>query len=189
MQPILHHIATVVQPALRNYQASEKALTDALSRDASAAGAARQDVMLAARQAVDLLHHLSDFVLKEPSASAAMEAFKHIEDVRSAVEEKCVFLRTEKSIADVGLLRDVAEVFKHHRPDRPSATVKVSSDVVAISTGFAQLRFGEGKYGGAEQVIVTKKDGDKRALSSVLQNVFDAWVTLLGQPLPPIGRY
>jgi hypothetical protein len=30
MQPILHHIATVVQPALRNYQASEKALTDAL---------------------------------------------------------------------------------------------------------------------------------------------------------------
>jgi hypothetical protein len=67
MQPILHHIATVVQPALRNYLASEKARTDALSRDGSAAGAARQDVMLAPRQAVDLLRHLSDFVLRAGS--------------------------------------------------------------------------------------------------------------------------
>jgi hypothetical protein len=32
-------------------------------------------------------------------------------------------------------------------------------------------------------------NGDKRALSSVLQNVFDAWMTLLGQPLPPISQY
>ena len=36
--------------------------------------------------------------------------------------------------------------------------------------------------GGVEQVIITTKDADKRALSSVLQNVFDA------QPLPPISR-
>jgi hypothetical protein len=189
-KPILDHIDDVVRPALRKYLAAEQGLTDALQSEVGGgACTARQDVMLAARQAVDVLHHLSDFVLKEPSASAAMGALEHIEDVRSAVEAKCVFLRTAKPVADVRLLRDVADAFKHHRPDRPSATVKVSSDVVAISTGFAQLRFGEGKYGGAEQVIVTKKDGDKRALSSVLQNVFDAWVTLLGQPLPPIGRY
>jgi hypothetical protein len=49
--------------------------------------------------------------------------------------------------------------------------------------------WGEGKYGGAEQVVITTKDGNKRALSSVLQNVFDAWMTLLGQPLPPISQY
>jgi hypothetical protein len=186
MQPILHHIATVVQPALRNYQASEKALTDALSRDGSAAGAARQDVMLAARQAVDLLHHLSDFVLKEMSPTLR---FTKIEEVRSTVGAKCVFLRTAKPVADVGLLRDVAEAFKHHRPDRPSATVAVSTDVEPISIGWGQARWGEGKWGGVEQVIITTKDGDKRALSSVLQNVFDAWMTLLGQPLPPISQY
>ena len=29
----------------------------------------------------------------------------------------------------------------------------------------------------------------ERALSSVLQNVFDAWMTLLGQPLQPISEY
>jgi hypothetical protein len=51
------------------------------------------------------------------------------------------------------------------------------------------MRWGEGKYGGAEQVIVTTKQGDKRALSSVRQNVFDAWMTLLGQPHPSISRY
>lgn len=51
------------------------------------------------------------------------------------------------------------------------------------------MRWGEGKYGGAEQVIVTTRDGAKRALSSVLQNVFDAWMRLLGQPLPPISLY
>jgi hypothetical protein len=51
------------------------------------------------------------------------------------------------------------------------------------------MHWGEGKYGGAEQVIITTKNGNKRALSSVLQNVFDAWMTLLGQPLSPISQY
>jgi len=48
---------------------------------------------------------------------------------------------------------------------------------------------GEGKYGGVEQIIITSKTGSRRALSSVLQNVFDAWTTLLGKPLPPISEY
>jgi hypothetical protein len=142
--------------------------------------------MLAARQAVDVLHHLSDFVIKELSPPT-LELAK-IEDVRRAVDAKCVFFRTTKPVADVWLLRDVADAFKHHRPDR-TTTVMVSTDVVPIGSGWGQLRLGEGKFGGAEQVIVTKKDGDKRALSSVLQDVFDAWMRLLGQPLPPISQF
>jgi len=56
-----------VRPALRKYAASERVLTDAqLAGDAAATVIARQDVMLAARQAVDLLHHLSDFAWKKP---------------------------------------------------------------------------------------------------------------------------
>jgi hypothetical protein len=80
-------------------------------------------------------------------------------------------------------LRDIADAFKQHRPDQPSATVTVSTDVVLIGTGYGQMRCG------AEQVVVTTKDGRKRVLSSVLQNVFDARLTPLGQPLPPIGGY
>src|SRR5258706_3856 len=186
-QMILDHVASVVRPALRKYLTAEGALTDALeSKNPSAVTAARQDVMLAARQAVDVLHHLSDFVLNEPSPTLA---FAKVEEVRSEVEARCVFLRTAKPVADVGLLRDVADAFKHHRPERTSATVEVSTDVVPISIGWGQARWDEGKWGRAEQVIITTKNGDKRALSSVLQNVFDAWMTLLGQPLLPIGRY
>jgi hypothetical protein len=187
MRAVLNHIATVVRPALRKYLAAEKSLTNALiSKETETIATARQDVMLAARQAVDVLHHLSDLVFKEPSQAMA---FANLDAVRSAVEAKCLFLRTDKPIADVGLLRDVADAFKHHRPDRPSATVRVSTDVVPIGSGFGQMRWGEGKYGGAEQVVITTTDGNKRALSSVLQNVFDAWLRLLRQPLPPINQY
>lgn len=85
------------------------------------------------------------------------------------------------------LLRDVAVAFKHHRPTRGSVTV--STDIVPAGSGFGMLRFGEGKYGGVEQVIVTIDTGERRALSSILQDVFDAWMTYLGQPLPPINQY
>lgn len=187
MRPILDHVVKIVRPALRRYLASEKVLTAALaSGNANAVANAREDVMLAARQAVDVLHHLSDVVLKEPSPDLS---FAKIEDVRRAVSAKCVFLRTSRQIADVELLRDVADAFKHHRPDRSSATVRVSSDVVPIGSGWGQMRWGEGKYGGAEQIVISTKDGGKRALSSVLQNVFDAWMHLLGQSLQPISEY
>ena len=187
MKRILEQIDGVVRPALRKYLMAERALTEAvLSHDAVAIDAARQDVTLAARQAVVELHHLTDFVLKEPSASLH---FADIAGIRSAVEAECVFLRTGNPVADVSFLRDIADAFKHHRPDRASATVASSADIVPLSLGFGEGRFGEGKYGGVEQFMVTKKDGDRRALSSVLQNVFDAWMTLLGQPLSPIGEY
>jgi hypothetical protein len=182
------HIDNVIRPALRKYLAAEKTLTNAHnSKDADATRMARRDVLLAARQAVDVLHHLSDFVLKEPSPALT---FKDLHEVRSTVAAKCVFLRQQANpVADVALLRDVSDAFKHHRPDRPSATVAVSTDVVPIGSGLGQIRWGEGKYGGVEQVVITTKDGGKRALSSVLQNVFDAWMTLLDQPLPPISEY
>jgi hypothetical protein len=51
------------------------------------------------------------------------------------------------------------------------------------------MRFGEDKFDGVEEVVITKKDGDMRALTSVLQNVFDAWMTLLKQLLSPISVY
>jgi hypothetical protein len=182
---VLDHISKVVRPALHKYLEAERALTETLEKKPCAAANARQDVMLAARQATDVLHHLSDFMLKEPEPGLS---FAKIEDVRSAVSAKCVFLRSRQSVGDVALLRDVADAFKHHRPDRASATVRVSTDVVPVGSGRGEMHFGEGKYG-AEQVIVTTTDGNKRALSSVLQNVFDAWMSLLGEALPPIGQY
>ena len=116
MQPILDHIAAIVRPGLRNYATAEKALTDAqLANDAVAIADARREVILAARQAVDGLHHLADFVFNEPSP--ALPKFRDLEAVRRTVEAKCIFLREPGvPVKDVTLLRDVAVAFKHHRP-------------------------------------------------------------------------
>jgi hypothetical protein len=138
MQPILDHIDDVVRPALRRYMAAQDASTAALqSNDPGAVGAARQDVMLAARQAADVLHHLSDFVLKEPSPALA---FANIEDVRKAIDGNCAFLRTSAAVTDIGLLRDVADAFKHHRPDRSNARVSVSTDVVPVGSAHTRAQ-------------------------------------------------
>jgi hypothetical protein len=111
--------------------------------------------------------------------------------VRAAVQSHLIFLREPKApyVDDVTLLRDLADAFKHHKLGRPNATVDGADAIIMTGTGWGKLRWGEGKWGGAEQVIVKRKNGDQRALSSVMQNVFDAWLTLLGQPPPPIGEF
>jgi hypothetical protein len=188
MQVILDHLNGIIRTALRTYLATERELDIANEAgDPAAIREVKGRVKLAARQAVDLLHHFADFVFKEPDP--ALPAFKNPGDARNAIRPLCVFTRTTTAVDDVSLLMDVADAFKHHRPDRPSATVDVSFAITTSFGGYGELRYGEGKYGGAEQTIVTRKTGERRALSSILQNVFDAWMTYLKQPLPPVSQY
>jgi hypothetical protein len=188
MKAVLDHMNGTIRPALRSF-----VVADAAFMNAQKAGAgveeARQAVMLATRQAAIELHHFSDFVLNNPSAP--LPAFADLPAIRAVVQDKLIFLREPKapSVDDVRLLHDVADAFKHHKLDRKNATVDGAEAIVMTGTGWGKLRWGEGKWGGAEQVIVERKSGDLRALSSVLQNVFDAWMTVLGQPLPPINQY
>jgi hypothetical protein len=189
MQRIVNHLDNVVRPALRRYATAEAALTATLvtkPRDEASVQAARGEAMRTARAAANELHHLTDFALHNPPPT-----FADIAAVRAAVQAHVTFLREPRAAIpdDVALLRDIAEAFKHYKLDRRSATVTDASSIAAISTGYGVARWGEGKWGGVEQVIVERKDGDKRALSSVLQNVFDAWLSLLGQPLPPINDF
>lgn len=186
MKTILDHVDRKVKPTLRNYIEAEHALTRALkTTDPVAIDAARDAAELAGRQAVDLLHHLADFVFEERSPS--LPTFVDLGAVRAAVDAKCEFLRNGKPVDDVNMLRDVAVAFKHHRPR--TGRIAVSTDIAPVGIGFGSLSWGEGKYGGVEQIIISTKTGDRRALSSVLQNVFDAWMNYLGQPLPPISKY
>ncbi|WP_316169051.1 MULTISPECIES: hypothetical protein [unclassified Bradyrhizobium] len=188
MQIIVDRLNGIIRTALQAYLAAERDLDIANeSRDQAAITAAKEKVKLAGRQAVDLLHHFADFVFKEPASLPT--TFADIGAVRAAIKPLCVFGRSGPPIDDVDLLREVADAFKHHRPDRRNATVSVSFAITTQYGGYGQLRFGEGKYGGAEQTIVTRTTGERRALSSILQNVFDAWMTYLGQPLPPISQY
>lgn len=187
MQAILDHINTVVRPALRNYSAAEATFT-AAQNDGAGVDEALNQVMLTARQAANELHHLADFAFNNPPPGSS---FADLGAVRATVQSHLIFLREPAAppFDDVALLRDVADAFKHYKLDRPSATVSGADAIVTLGTGWGKLRWGEGKWGGIEQVIVERKDGDQRALSSILQNVFDAWLKLLGQPLPQINVY
>jgi hypothetical protein len=45
------------------------------------------------------------------------------------------------------------DAFKHHHPDRPNATVWVSTNIYPQDSGWGAMLFGEGKYGGVEEGI------------------------------------
>jgi hypothetical protein len=66
--------------------------------------------------------------------------------------------------------------------------MSATDPITSAARGAPGARASTVKYGGVEQTIVTRKTGERRALSSILQNVFDAWMTYLKQPLPPISQ-
>lgn len=178
------HFERVVLPALREYVEAERALTAATNvGDTVSIEAAREAVMRRARTAAIELHQTADVEANQSTPPTPVES------IRAAVQQHCTFLRDSVTVADIDLLRDVAEAFKHHTLDRKSARVTGADAMIASATGYSVLYFGEGKYGGAEQVIVTRKDGEQRALSSVLQNTADAWRRHLGRALPNINDY
>ena len=51
----------------------------------------------------------------------------------------------------------MADAFKHYVIGRPNSTVSGASAIVSIGNGFGEMRYGEEKYGGREQVTVTRK--------------------------------
>jgi hypothetical protein len=185
MQAVQHHLNTIVRPALTKYVAAEKALDLANdSKDQAAIDAARNEVMQAARTAATELHHLQDVVLVDTAPR-----FVDLDDVRKALRAVCVFARGPTAVDDTDLLRDTAEAFKHFVLTRPSATVSGASAIVSISNGCGEMRYGEQKYSGREQVTVTRKNGHKYSLLWICQNSYDAWMNVLGMPEQPYGDY
>lgn len=185
MQAVHHHLTTIVRPALSKYVAAEKALDLASnSGDPAAIEAARNEVMQRARTAATELHHLQDVVLVDTAPR-----FIDLEDVRRALRAVCVFARGPTAVDDTDLLRDVADAFKHYVIGRPNSTVSGASAIVSIGNGFGEMRYGEEKYGGREQVTVTRKDGHKYSLLWICQNSYDAWMKVLGLPEQPYGEY
>jgi hypothetical protein len=187
MQPILNHLDNIVRPAVRDYVAAESALDAAhIAKDANAIDAARKNVMRRARIATTELHHLQDFVLHNPQSGLS---FARIEDIRSALRAACVFGRGTVAVGDTDLLRDTADAFKHHLMTRQNSAVSGAAAIISISNGYGEMRFGEQKWSGIEQVTVTCKNGHKYSLLYIIQNSFDAWMKVLSQPELPMGQY
>jgi hypothetical protein len=97
-------------------------------------------------------------------------------------------LRTDRHVADVELCGDVADALKHAILTRnvDVRQIRENDAVLALGNAYGELSYGEGKYGGTQQVLVLANSGT-RALSSVLQNVIDAWRRAAGLDLPAVG--
>lgn len=185
----------IVVRAWRNYLAFEGALSSAhATGDASLIDEARKEVVLSARTACIEIHQFSDTV-KAQAANPPQwlpGGVKSLVEIREAVSGHCRMLRQDEACADFDVLHDIADAFKHAILTQPRKDrehwVKTSKCSVVIASGFGELAFGEGKFGGTEQLIVRLETGKSRALSSVLQNVIDAWRTFMGQELPDFNR-
>ncbi len=182
-----------VVPRYREYLATEDALSAAVeSGDMEALEVAREDVMRAAMTACINMHQMGDAAAT--SRPSWLPPDKHNPSAaREWVDQQHCRMARGSPARELGLLSDVADAFKHFELDRPRGKntrreVKSDKATVATATGYGQLGFGEGKFGGVEQVVVTLLDGRQRALSLILQNAIDAWRSALGRPLPPFGE-
>jgi len=174
MKVILDHIDGTVRPVLRKYAAAEKGLT-AANKAIRPKSHGRRHAGGDAGGTASRRRPASPFRFRPERAGAAASRVPGCGAGARRLRPHCVFLRVSTlPIDDISLLRDVAEAFKHHKPARPSITVASSQHIITIASGWGELRYGEGKNGGDEQVLVIRKDGEKRALSSILQDAFDA---------------
>jgi hypothetical protein len=185
MQAVLVHLNAIVRPALRNYIAAERALDQAnASQDQATIDVARAEVMRTSRTAATKLHHLGDVVLVDTAPR-----FADLSAVRQTLRAVCFFDRGSVAGPDTDLLHDAADAFKHFVLTRPSATISGASAIVSIANGYGEMRYGEQKYGGMEEVTVTRNDGHKYSLRWICQNGYDAWMTVLGLPQTPRWEY
>jgi hypothetical protein len=179
----------VAHPAWQSYLRAEAALTEAWKAgDAAALEEAKYRTLRKSSSSILNLHHFADIVENERAIFLPAQA-TNVEQVLQYVEGHCRMLRSNDATRDVSLLRDVAEALKHAQLTRRLAERQVAAGdaVLVIGTGYGELGYREGKFGGVDQVVVLA-NGGPRPLSSVLQNVMDAWRTVMGMDLPAIGE-
>lgn len=183
------HFCEIVLPAWQAYLASEQQLSEAFRSGSSAASSsARYRALREGGSASFYLHHFADIVLRARPHWLPGEA-TDLRKVRQWVSSHCTALRSDKPIADVELLGDVADALKHGILTRNADERQVAANeaVLVAADGYGGGSYGEGKFGGAEQVLILSKSG-QRALSGVLQNVVDAWRRAAQLEIPEIGR-
>jgi hypothetical protein len=111
-----------------------------------------------------------------------------VDKLRHIVEQRyCMMLRSQNQVDDLTLLGAVVDSYKHARLRNGKRPVTTNRATVVTATGYGELGYGEGAFGGVDQVIVRTNSGQSRALSSILQNVIGMWRNVLDRPLEQIG--
>lgn len=138
-------------------------------------------------------YHLTDVAVVDRSAwipasiGTGRAAVKNLAEVLES--RHCFMLRSSYPAADLTLLGDIVDAYKHAELHNKARLVHSSRVTVVIGSGWGEMHYGEGNWGGLDQVIVLTSQGTKkRALSAILQNVVDMWRDVMGLPEEPIGR-
>jgi hypothetical protein len=182
------HFREIVIPAWQAYLQAEQRLTGAFAADdAGKIEKAKYDALREGGAAVFYVHHFGEVVLRArphwlpPELTAPAE-------VSGWLSSYCTMLRSDERTNDVSLLGDVADALKHAILTRRLDSREVSANEAVLVAGreYGAHRYGEGKFGGLDEVWVLANSG-ARALSCILQNVIDAWRRVAGIELPAIG--
>jgi hypothetical protein len=182
------HLYEIVIPAWQAYLTAEHRLTDAIhSGNEGATKRAGYDALREGGAATIYLHHFAEIVMRA-RPDWLQEDIGSARELWRWVSGHCTMLRTDRHVADVELCGDVADALKHAILTRnvDVRQIRENDAVLALGTGYGELSYGEGKSGGMQQVIILANSGT-RALSSVLQNVIDAWRRSAGLALPALG--
>jgi len=183
------HFLEIVIPAWQAYLAAERKLSEAIcSAEPHQVERAKYDVLREGGAAAFYVHHFGEVVLRARPSWLPAE-IRLPGDVLDWLAGQCTMLRTDEVVADVALLADVADALKHAVLTRRTDGREVSTNdaVLVLRRNYGEHRYGEGKFGGADEVWILARSG-ARALSSVLQNVVDAWRRVAGIHLPAIGQ-
>lgn len=165
------HFTEIVVAAISEYVEAEAELSAATeAADEDSTQRARFRVLRLGGAAALYLHHFADIVAKRP--------VEGLPDFESSVTKVREFLQA-KGAKDLGILGDAADALKHavlsHRLPRE---VEEAGQVLVVSRGYGVGRYGEGKFGGGEQVWLLARSG-QRPLTSVLREVSAVWESLL----------
>ena len=164
------HFNEIVLPAINEYDQAEEALSRAACNKTPELVSARYTALRHGASAAIFLHHFADIVAHRPPGN--------IPDFEGDVGKVRQWLK-QYGADDVNLLRDVADALKHAvlNPDRPRDVPKAEA-VIAIGRAYGAGRYGEGKFGGTDEVWIFANSG-QRALSAILWSVRDAWTRAL----------
>ena len=174
-------------PAWQAYLQAEAGLSAAFVAGSQDVQRCRYNALREGGAASFYLHHYGEVALRARPCWLP-ESVTNANSILGWLTPHCTMLRTEAATQDVRLLADVADALKHAVLTRRIGAREISSSdaVLVIGTAFGKLGYGEGKFGGVDEVIILAKSGP-RPLSSILQNVLDAWRRVAGIPLPDIG--
>lgn len=175
MQIDVHdHFEAIVMPAAEAYQQAERDLTQAVVNEVSEPELVRAR-FAALRQggaAALYLHHFADIVATR--GTPRLPDFK--DDVAATRRWLADLSRSLSGESDVELLGDVADALKHsvltrHLPRE----VEEAGQVLTIARGFGTARFGDGKFGGMDEVWILGRS-EPRSLNAILDSVIAVWL-------------